>query len=69
MTEDQMTEEPTIVVLEDDVPDYTYAVDWRYVLKEVVRVHMVTFQQAAEMLRASSMEHPVQGRLCKYWRE
>lgn len=64
-----MSTEPTIVVQEQDVPDYTYEVDWKAVLKEVVEVHMVTYQQAAEMLKASSMEHPVQGKLCKFWRE
>lgn len=61
--------EPTIVVQENDNPDYTYEVDWKAVLKEVVEVHDVTYQQAAEMLIMSSMEHPVQGKLCKLWRE
>lgn len=71
----QRTEEPmgkrriNIVVLEDDCKDYTYEVELGATLKEIMWVHNVNHTQAYKMLLKSSMEHPIQGRLCKFWRQ
>ena len=59
----------SIVVLEDDQPEYVYEVNWPSVVTEVAAVHGVDRQTAENMLLKSSMEHPVQGRRCKFWRE
>ena len=66
---DPAAEVMDIVVLEDDIQDYTYPVDTDAVIDEVTLAHCVDREEAIEMLRKSSMEHPVRGWNCKFWRE